>query len=173
MSFIGNYLPLTGGQLSGSLTLAANATYDIGSVSAAIRQTWTEKVFSDTYLDLGANGPNNYWRVLGAGSLVNVGGNTQVFGWSNAGSGTLDTGISRNGAAVFAFGNGTAQDVTGEVQAAVFKTTTALITATGASTPTFGTNFIGGTGGPTVAAQNGWMKLKDSSGATVWMPVWK
>lgn len=59
------------------------------------------------------------------------------------------------------------------VESPVFKTTTALITATGGSTPAFGTNFIGGTGGPTTAAQNGWMKMQDSSGATVWVPVWK
>ena len=55
----------------------------------------------------------------------------------------------------------------------VFQIDTALITSTGASTPSFGTNFIGGTGGPTTAAQNGWAKFQDSTGATIWVPVWK
>jgi hypothetical protein len=33
--------------------------------------------------------------------------------------------------------------------------------------------MVGATGGPTTAAQNGWVKMLDSSGATIWIPVWK
>jgi len=40
----------------------------------------------------------------------------------------------------------------------------------GGVAPTFGT--IGGTG-PTVAGQNSWMRVIDSTGATFWVPVWK
>lgn len=58
--------------------------------------------------------------------------------------------------------------------APVFKTTTALITAVdGGSTAAFTANMVGSTGGPTTAAQNGWLKMQDSTGATVWVPVWK
>lgn len=59
------------------------------------------------------------------------------------------------------------------VSANQFKTTTALVTTTNAGTPAFGTNFIGGAGGPTTAAQNAWVKMLDSTGATFWVPVWK
>jgi len=46
----------------------------------------------------------------------------------------------------------------------------ALIALGGGATPTFGT--IGGSG-PATAAQNTWMQMKDSSGASFWIPVWK
>ena len=56
----------------------------------------------------------------------------------------------------------------------VVKVTTALITATdGSGTGAFTANMVASTGGPTTAAQNGWMKFTDSGGATVWIPVWK
>lgn len=32
---------------------------------------------------------------------------------------------------------------------------------------------IGGAGGPTIAAQSGWIKIRDSSGTDYWMPVWQ
>lgn len=63
--------------------------------------------------------------------------------------------------------------LSGPVSAPVFQTSTALVTSTGGSTPAFGANFVGGTGGPATAAQNGWLKAQDSTGATVWIPVWK
>lgn len=54
------------------------------------------------------------------------------------------------------------------------KTSTALITAAdGSSNPSFLANSIAATGGPTTATQNGWVKMLDSAGATVWVPVWK
>lgn len=40
----------------------------------------------------------------------------------------------------------------------------------GGAAPTLGT--IGG-GGPATAGQNSWLQLQDSTGATVWIPVWK
>jgi len=62
----------------------------------------------------------------------------------------------------------------GTVVTPALQTTTALITATnGGSTPAFKANVVGSTGGPTTAAQNGWLKMKDSAGATIWVPVWK
>jgi uncharacterized protein (TIGR02145 family) len=64
--------------------------------------------------------------------------------------------------------------VEGDVTAASFKTSTALNTAAdGGSTPAFTANMAGSTGGPTTAAQNGWVKMKDSTGADIWVPVWK
>jgi hypothetical protein len=60
------------------------------------------------------------------------------------------------------------------VTASAFKTTTVLVTATdGSGTPSFTANMAASTGGPTTAAQNGWLKMLDSTGATVWVPVWK
>lgn len=56
----------------------------------------------------------------------------------------------------------------------VLKTTTALITAVdGSLTAAFTANMVASTGGPTTAAQNGWVKMQDSAGATIWVPVWK
>lgn len=60
------------------------------------------------------------------------------------------------------------------ITAPAFKTSTALVTATdGAGTAAFTANMSRSTGGPTADAQNGWLKMQDSSGATVWVPVWK
>lgn len=46
----------------------------------------------------------------------------------------------------------------------------ALVALGGGAAPTLGT--IGGTG-PTVAAQNSWMRVVDTTGAAFWVPVWK
>lgn len=46
----------------------------------------------------------------------------------------------------------------------------ALVALGGGAAPTLGT--IGGSG-PTTAAQNAWLEVKDSGGATMWIPVWK
>lgn len=62
----------------------------------------------------------------------------------------------------------------GIVAGAQLKTTTPLITATnGSAIALFTLNMIGSTGGPATAAQNGWLKMLDSAGATIWVPVWK
>ena len=51
----------------------------------------------------------------------------------------------------------------------------AIVTATdGSAVPALAvTNMVGSTGGPTTAAQNGWLVLKDSTGAVIWIAVWK
>ncbi len=55
-----------------------------------------------------------------------------------------------------------------------FQTTLALIaTGGGGGNPALVVASTGGTNQPTTAAQNGWMKAKDSTGATIWIPVWK
>lgn len=56
------------------------------------------------------------------------------------------------------------------VVAPLFQTTTAIIAAGGGAAPTFTT--IGGTG-PATAAQNGWLQMTDSTGAAIFVPVWK
>lgn len=62
----------------------------------------------------------------------------------------------------------------GIVTTSALKTSTALITAIdGGSTAAFTANMVGSTGGPATAAQDGWLKAQDSSGATIWIPVWK
>lgn len=56
----------------------------------------------------------------------------------------------------------------------LLKTMTALVaTGGGGSTAAFAANSVGGTGQPTTAAQAGWEKGLDSTGATIWRPVWK
>ena len=51
----------------------------------------------------------------------------------------------------------------------------AIVTATdGSAVPALAvTNMVGSTGGPVTAAQNGWLVLKDSTGATIWVAIWK
>lgn len=89
-----------------------------------------------------------------------------------------DTVIRRSGTNTLTIDNGAAGAgnlaVTTSVASAVFKTTTALITAVdGSGTAAFTANMVASTGGPTTTAQNGWLKAQDSAGATVWIPVWK
>lgn len=45
-----------------------------------------------------------------------------------------------------------------------------LVALGGGAAPTLGT--IGGSG-PVTAAQNTWLRMKDSGGAIIWLPVWK
>lgn len=68
------------------------------------------------------------------------------------------------------FGSSTAAAT---AHAKLFQTHTAVITATGSGTAVFLTDGIAGTGGPTTGTQNGWLKMNDSNGATIWIPVWK
>jgi hypothetical protein len=84
-----------------------------------------------------------------------------------------DTFLNRQGANIFGVGSsGTAKD--GTLIAAAFETSTALVaTGGGGATPAFAANSTGGAGQPTTAAQNGWVKMLDSTGATIWLPVWK
>lgn len=54
--------------------------------------------------------------------------------------------------------------------ASLFQVMTAIVAAGGGAAPTFTT--IGGSG-PVTAAQNGWLKMLDSAGASCWVPAWK
>lgn len=63
-----------------------------------------------------------------------------------------------------------AQAADATVAALVYQTMTAVIAAGGGAAPTFTT--IGGSG-PATAGMNGWMKFLDSTGASVFVPVWK
>lgn len=60
------------------------------------------------------------------------------------------------------------------VSANAFQTTTATIaTGGGSGTPAFVASSTGGTNQPTTANQNGWIRMQDSAGATIWVPIWK
>lgn len=87
-----------------------------------------------------------------------------------------------SGIALAAISSGTDEDMTlagkgaGNVTVlSPLKIGTALVTTIdGSTTPLLSSsNMIGSTGGPTVAAQNGWVKMQDASGAAIWLPVWK
>lgn len=56
------------------------------------------------------------------------------------------------------------------IAALLHQTMTATIAAGGGAAPTFTT--IGGSG-PATAAQNGWLKMLDSTGAAIYVPIWK
>lgn len=43
----------------------------------------------------------------------------------------------------------------------------------GTGTAAFGANGVGGANQPTVVAQNSWLRVKDSTGAVSWIPIWK
>lgn len=72
----------------------------------------------------------------------------------------LSVALLNNGSGVLAIGDGA-----GEIQ--IKK---ALVALGGGVAPTLGT--IGGAG-PTVAAQNSWVRLLDAAGAVFWVPAWK
>lgn len=99
-----------------------------------------------------------------------------LFGFNSTNTlltGSVDTRISRQAAGVVQFGT-TAANASGIALAAAFRTSTALNTATdGGLTAAFTANMVGSTGGPTTAAQNGWVIMQDSAGASIWVPVWK
>ena len=62
----------------------------------------------------------------------------------------------------------------GQVTTSVLKTSTALVaTGGGATAPVLATAGIAQAGQPTTAAQAGWIKMKDSTNADIWIPVWK
>lgn len=63
-----------------------------------------------------------------------------------------------------------AQSADAAISALTFQTMTALVALGGGAAPTFGT--IGGSG-PATAAQNTWLLMKDSTGASFWVPAWK
>lgn len=103
--------------IGGNLQPASNAGSGLGTTSLAFSTSYIEAIVSDTALNFGANN-TGYWRITGTGNFVNTGSNTQVFGWSNAGSATLDTGFSRISAGIIGVGTGGAQSIAGGMQMA-------------------------------------------------------
>jgi hypothetical protein len=89
------------------------------------------------------------------------------------GSSAPDVFLNRQAANVFGVGT-TNSNTSGTLAAGALQTTTASVgTAGGSTTPAFVVNSVGGTGQPTTANQNGWLKMVDSTGATIWIPQWK
>lgn len=126
--------------------------------------------------------------VTAGGVTVNGGTVASTAGTAGAPSVTLtdaNTGMYRPGANQLGLAtNGTVAVSIDSSQNATFggasttvvqlKTSTASVAvAGGASTPAFVANSAGGAGQPTTAAQNSWLKALDSTGATIWIPVWK
>ena len=62
----------------------------------------------------------------------------------------------------------------GQVTTSALKTSTALVaTGGGATPPLLAAAGIAQANQPTTAAQAGWLKMKDSTNADIWIPVWK
>ena len=105
-------------------------------------------------------------RITRIASAVNF---AQLHGGSTGNGATLevagtDTNIALN-LVTKGSGNLLLQPNTGDVRWGK-----ALVALGGGAAPTFGT--IGGSG-PATAAQNSWMRLQDSAGNAMWVPVWK
>lgn len=142
---------------------------------------------SDIIFQGGNNGATEFGRFLNGGNFVM--GRTSVSGFAEMVSLQSPNEVAdfyratgSGGVAIVRFlsdigGASTTKsfiDSDGLVGGSVFQTLIALITATdGGATAAFTANMVGSTGGPTTAAQNGWVKMKDSGGATIWVPVWK
>ena len=109
-------------------------------------------------------------RLKAGGNLWQASNSSHAF-TSASNMTTADTGISRSAAGIVAIGTSdTVGDATGTLFCSTVKFNTALVTLGGGAAPTFGT--IGGSG-PATAAQNSWLLLKDSTGASFWVPAWK
>jgi hypothetical protein len=118
-------------------------------------------------------GTSNAFLTLSAGGMTIGQGSTSTWNFTQTGNLNAVTDNSFDIGAAAANRPRTGYFGTGVISP-VFKTTTALITAVdGSSNPSFLTNSIAATGGPTTATQNGWLKMQDSAGNTVWVPVWK
>lgn len=127
---------------------------------------------STNYLQLAHDGTNTQIGGTACGNIT-VG---QIQRWTfDSGGGfytevtnTYDIGISVSSHAPRTIYAGTS------MAAPTFQTTTALVaTGGGGGSPTLAASSTGGTGQPTTATQNSWLKATDSTGATVWIPVWK
>jgi Endopolygalacturonase len=129
---------------------------------------------NDTVLMVGVDA-NNIVRLSPSTGMVGIGPIESLTGASNndvvlckeselrfsndAGNGTV-TGVGHESGNIVAVGSG----------ASNIKWGVALVAMGGGAAPTLGT--IGGSG-PATAGQNSWMQVKDSTGATFWVPVWK
>ena len=129
---------------SGALNLA-NAAWIYARNAANTGDVYFARIGADNLLELGVATVHNgsMKPYLGGGNTLDIGTATLTF---------------RTGY----FGT--------SVESPVFKTTTALVALGGGAAPTLGT--IGGSG-PASAAQNSWVLMKDSTGASFWVPVWK
>jgi hypothetical protein len=98
---------------------------------------------------------------VGTGSGAGTTTNRGVYITGNGGSGGSGT---TNNYAIYS--DSTApSSFAGIVATSALKTSTALVTAVdGGSTAAFTANMVGATG---------WLKAQDSSGGTIWIPVWK
>lgn len=134
-----------------SSTTAASATPDTFLVRDGAANTLAQRNSTnaqvhrlyETYTDA-----SNYER-----GAFTMGSDALTIAWESAGTGSAngDVAITPKG--------------TGRLRYNI-----ALVALGGGSAPTLGT--IGGSG-PATASQNAWMELKDSTGASVWLPVWK
>lgn len=101
------------------------------------------------------------------------GSNNPAIGLGPGGASPTDTFLNRQGANTFGVGTSTT-NTAGSIIALFFETSTPLIsTGGGGGNPTLTASSTGGTGQPTTAAQNSWLKMKDSGGNVIWLPVWK
>lgn len=164
--------------ISGGWAMTLNADGSVASVTSATTglSCMLDIVGDTTYgvVSKGSSTPGHLFTGLdqNANFVFNVDptGNLQ-FG-VGATIGSVDTNLSRVAAGVLAVGTGAAGNTTGTFQG-LWKNNAATITSTAATTATFLTNGVGGAGGPTTGAQNGWIVMKDSAGASIWVPVWK
>jgi hypothetical protein len=107
--------------------------------------------------------------MLNVGSSVTVANGFQIFAHSAGNAPQLnaygdDTDIT------FQLGSKGAGDIYLNPNTGDIKWGKALVALGGGAAPTVGT--IGGSG-PATAAQNSWLRLKDSAGNACWVPVWK
>lgn len=127
------------------------------------------------YSDAIAQG--NTW-IFGTGQMMRLQNGT-IFQFSTGNIGwsldthaydTIDTNISRSAAGVVAIGTGAQGSAAGTLYCSTVKFSTALVAKGAGSAATLGNT---GGSGPTTAAQNSWLQLVDSTGASFWVPVWK
>jgi hypothetical protein len=136
------------------------------AVAATITQTAPGGTFPGTYIAIDGDTKNRLAAAVD-------GGNRPYVGYGPGGSTSQDTFLNRQAAGVLGVGTNTS-NTSGTLAASALQTTTASVgTAGGSTTPAFVVNSVGGAGQPTTANQNGWLKMVDSTGATIWIPQWK
>lgn len=152
-------------------TIVQNLQYNFRTVNDAnsLANVWLSVVRSGlaiTQISFSGGSPTNAEQVRitpvsAATAFVNLSGGVGTAVVSGAGA-AADVGLS-----LASKGTGTLTLTigTGDIQWGK-----ALVALGGGAAPTFGT--IGGTG-PATAAQNTWLRALDSTGATIWIPVWK
>lgn len=163
--------------ISGGWTMTLNADGSVASVTSANTGTSSMlDIFSDTdkgvVVQASPSATGNYTSMDNSGNFrwnVTAAGTHQ---WGAGNFAALDTGLGRLSSGVLGVGTGADGNSAGTIKG-LWQNNAATITSTAATTATFLTNGVGGTGGPTTGAQNGWIVMKDSAGASIWVPVWK